>query len=149
MSLKQQINKLTRSIRQQKEQRQRLRQALQKEARDQGMVEVEALRQQLRAQDPPATTEDWAKLVQTHVNKILGHESSICKPSKSHDEGLYIQWFCYWKEADCFQHYCVYVEPGGAATDLALDRGGNLTGGGDHFHLADDPVKDWPLYNLD
>lgn len=143
MSLRQQIKKLTRSIRQQKEQRQRLRQALQKETRDQGREQVEALRQKLKPQDPSELMGACAELVQTYVRKVLGRDSFVS--GNGRDPGMYIRWSQFIKEEDRLQHHCVYVEPGGRAVKLYLDCMGHLAGGGDRFHVANDPVKDWPL----
>ncbi len=144
MSLQQQVKKLTRSIRQQKDRRQRLRQVLlqQKKIRDHRVAHVEDLRQQLNTQELPATIMDWAKLVRTYVFDVLGCDTTTVGHRQL---GLYIQWSHPCMGEDREQHHCVYVEPGGAAVNLNLDRAGNCVGGGNDFHVANDPVKDWPL----
>ncbi len=120
-----------------------MRQALQQETRDKGLVEVEALRQKLKAQDPLEMMGACAELIQTYVHRVLEHDSFLS--GNGRDPGIYIRWSHFNKEEGHLHHHCVYVEPGGSAVNLYLDRVGHLAGGGDKFHVVKDPVKDWPL----
>jgi len=142
MSLKQQINKLTRSIRQQKEQRQRLRKLFirEKATRANGCEIVEFVCDKLRSRDAPVTVEEWSELVKTYVKLVLGHDSAIV--GNYGESGLYVRWSSVKGEDRQMQH-CVYVHPDGSAVNLYHVEQG--AGGGYGFHLAKDPVKDWPL----
>lgn len=144
MSLQQQIKKLTRSIRQQKDERQRLRQLLQEKTRAKGMEQVEVLRQALIAQDHDETTLGaCAELVQIYVKQVLGCDSYLTDLGR--ERGMGIRWSQPLKGEDRLEHYYVEVKPGGEAVNLYLDCAGNLAGEGEDFHVVNDPVKDWPI----
>lgn len=143
MSLKQQVKKLTRDIRKLKDERQRLRQTLREESRAKGQPIVESLRQKLAAQHPPASVNAWAKLVQTYVKRVLGHESFVSGCSS--DTVRKVHWAYIPKGEGRLQHHCIYVERGGLASNLNVASNGETLGIADNFDMAKIPVQDWPL----
>lgn len=147
MSLRQQIKKLTREIRQRKDQRRRLRQALQQnETLDKGRAEVEARRQELKSQAEPVTVMDWSKLVQFYVKKVLGHDSFVCHVDDSGDD-RYIRWSSPLPDQYGLEHHCISVDERGYAVALELDNAGNVIGEtNDDCHLFNDSIKDWPCH---
>lgn len=150
MSLQQQIKKLTREIRQRKDQRRRLRQALQqKETLDKGRAEVDARRQELKSQSEPVTVMDWAKLVQSYVKKVLGYDSFVCHTDDlgNDDSQRYIRWSSPLRNQDVLEHHCISVDERGYAVALELDNAGNVIGEtDDDCQLFDHPVKYWPCH---
>jgi len=152
MSLQQQIKKLTREIRQRKDQRRRLRQALQqKETLNKGRAEVEARRHELKIQSEPVTVMDWAKLVQSYVKKVLGYDSFVCHVDDSGDDDSqryrYIRWSSPLPNQDGLEHHCISVDERGYAVALELDNAGNVIGeANDDCQLLYNPVKDWPCH---
>lgn len=141
---RQQIKTSTLEIRELKDKRRRLRQTLQQITRTDQQARVETLRQKLATRDPPATVEDWTKLVQTYVKRVLGHDSFVTETGNNTTRHIHCAYVL--PEEARVQHHCIYVDGHGRAINLRVDPKGQLTeGGGDEFHLTKIPVQDWPL----